>query len=138
MTLLLSTRDDKYSFDEKDIEMARELGLIDNHDFFCNNEFISDQYKFINENDPENDPENNSQSNLKFIKIRVHKLYGHYGIANIEGSEPNIYIPKSFLRFIYEGEIIRADLIYKKTEKNLWRVSFVYMNKPPIIECILY
>ena len=124
---------DNYCINEEDIELAQEVGILNQTDDFENmitneEEYLEDLDQFIYE------LEVLSQSSdwfecegiytnnyvYKDVPVRVNIKKANYAFGGIDGVN-NVYIPKSLLNKITTNEIVSMDLIYKECDNNCWK-----------------
>ena len=133
LTINILNADINYSINKEDIELAQEVGLLNQTDDFENmitkeEEYFEDLDQFIYELE---DLSQNSHwfecegiytNNYvyKDVPVRVNIKKPNYAFGGIDGVN-NVYIPKSLLDKITTNEIASMDLIYKECDNNCWK-----------------
>ena len=139
---------EKKGIDEDDYLMAEECGLIsqrkqvgDEFEEMIENEedFQEELNKFLNENKRAEKNDLFEQEVIfkdqVYMGVDVRLVYKNknYGIGSIDGVK-NVFVPKSIVSNISIGEIVKMNLIYKPTEKNLWKAIYVHSKIDPYVK----
>lgn len=138
----------KNGIDEEDILMSQECGILDEtypeNDFDkmvrYEEEFLDDYYQFANEcehvfNNPLNMFANEVIDPKKIysgIEVRITMKKDNFSVGSIDGIQ-NVYISKNISKQLTIGSIHLMNLIYRPTEKNIWKAIYVYPKIDPII-----
>jgi len=141
--------------DEVDHELAREIGLedpiIDDYDTMVNNqEDLCDE--FFDEYDNFKLEEERTYADFGYItaevldtnkvqeniEVRIIKKWHDnsnrtkWALGSIDGNK-NVYISKSLANKVTVGELVRMNLVYKPSNNNIWKATYVYQKIEPVI-----
>lgn len=135
----------KEGISAEDMELARECNLltprveitdyekmIEEQEKFYEegDEFYEEMVKIQSRNKEEEEERIIPGKEYKDIEVRIIMKKKNFSIGSIDGSG-NVYIPISLSKNLSIGSIHKMNLIYKPTEKNVWKAIYVHMKVEP-------